>query len=88
MPAAESDGSGEIIIKGGSCEIHFNDGVFDKDASEPGKQKHKHKKDVKIRRIVITGNKLFDKDNIVGGSFDSGDIAGGFKGEITISYKK
>lgn len=73
---ADADGSGEIIIKGGSCEIHFDDGVFDKETTSDKKQKHKHKKDVKINRIVITGTK----------SWDSGDITG-FKGDITIRYK-
>lgn len=75
MTAAESDSSGEIIIKGGSCEIQFADGVFDLDRSDRKRQKHRHH-NLKIHRIVITGNQ----------SFDSGDIDGGFKGEIRIKY--
>ena len=71
-----SDGSGEIIIKGGSCELHFEEGLFDKDPNDP--KRHKHKKDqVNIRRIVITGNQ----------NFDSSDIPGGFKGEVKITFK-
>ncbi len=77
MAAADSDSSGEIIIKGGSCEIEFADGIFDLDRSDRKRQKHKHK-ELKIHRIVITGNQ----------SFDSGDINGGFKGEIKIKYKR
>ena len=77
MPAAESDGSGEIIIKGGSCEIHFDDGVLARDPTETKRRKHKHDT-LKIKRIVITGNQ----------SFDSNDIPGGFKGEIRIKYGK
>jgi hypothetical protein len=84
MAAPDSDSSGEIIIKGGSCEIEFADGIFDLERysdplnrSDRKKQRHKHK-DYKIHRIVITGNQ----------SFDSGDIKGGFKGEIKISYKR
>lgn len=66
---------GVIIIKGGSCEIHFDDSVFKHD---PTGQKRKHKHDsLKIQRIVITGNQ----------AFDSNDIPGGFKGEITITCK-
>jgi hypothetical protein len=76
MAAADSDSSGEIIIKGGSCEIEFADGVFELDRSDR-KQKHKHK-DLKIHRIVITGTK----------SFDSGNLDDGFKGEIRIKYYK
>ena len=70
---ADSDGSGEIIIKGGSCEINFDEGVFKQDSSETKRRKHKHDT-WKIKRIVITGNQ----------SFDSYDIPGGFKGEIKI----
>jgi hypothetical protein len=71
---APGDG-GDIIIKGGSCEIHFDDGVFKKDDSDPRKTKHKH--DVlKIRRIVITGDAKFDEA-----------FSDGFTGEIRISCK-
>lgn len=71
-----SDGSGEIIIKGGSCEIHFDDGLFKKDPNDPKRRKHSHDT-LKIKRIVITGNQ----------SFDSNDIPGGFRGEIKITCK-
>jgi len=71
-----SDGSGEIIVKGGSCELHFEEGLFEKDPNDP--KRHKHKKNhVNIRRIVITGNR----------NFDSGDIPGGFKGDVNITFK-
>lgn len=71
-----SDGSGEIIIKGGSCEIHFDDGLFQKDSNDPKRHQHKHDH-VNIRRIVIKGNQ----------KFDSQDIPGGFKGEVRITFK-
>lgn len=74
---SESDSSGEIIIKGGSCDIEFADGVFDLERSD-GKQKHKHKDvKIKIHRIEITGDE----------PFDSGEMPAGFKGKITIRYK-
>ncbi|HEY2975355.1 MAG TPA: hypothetical protein VGJ48_22755 [Pyrinomonadaceae bacterium] len=67
---------GIIIIKGGSCEIHFDDGVFKHDPTGQPKRKHKHDT-LKIQRIVIKGNQ----------EFDSNDIPGGFKGEIRITCK-
>jgi hypothetical protein len=77
MTAPESDSSGEIIIKGGSCEIEFEEGHFNKDTRNPRKPKHKHKRDdVLIRRIMIEGNQAFDSD----------EIPEGFKGQIRIMY--
>jgi hypothetical protein len=70
---APGDG-GDIIIKGGSCEIHFDDSVFQKDPANPRKRRHRDD-NWTIKRIVITGNQ----------EFDSKDIPGGFKGEITIT---
>ncbi len=62
----------DIIIRGGSCEIHFDHGTFKQDQNDPKKRKHDT---LKIKRIVISGDK----------SFDSGDTPNGFKGEIKIS---
>ena len=67
---------GVIIIKGGSCEIRFNDSVFKHDPSDERKRKHKHD-DLHIKQIVITGNR----------EFDSKDIPEGFEGEIRIICK-
>lgn len=72
-----SDSSGEIIIRGGSCEIHFDDGLFQKDPGDPKKRKHKHDT-LKIKRIVITGDH----------EFDSKDMPDGFRGEIRITCKQ
>ena len=76
MAAAESDSSGEIIIKGGSCEIHFDDRVIKKDRKDPKRRRHSCES-LKIKRIVITGNR----------EFDSKTMRGGFKGEIKITCK-
>ena len=73
MSDANPGDGGVIIIKGGSCEIHFDDRVFSHDPSGEMKRKHKHDT-LKIKRIAITGNQ----------QFDSKDIPGGFKGEIKI----
>jgi hypothetical protein len=69
-----ADSSGDIVIKGGSCEIHFDDRVIKKDRKDPAKRKHRCD-GLTITRIVIVGNQ----------SFDSEDIPDGFKGTITIS---
>jgi hypothetical protein len=70
---APGDG-GDIIIKGGSCEIHFNDRHFQKDSNQSGLAKHA-RNDLRITRIAITGDAQFAED-----------FAKGFTGDITISY--
>ena len=67
---------GVIIIKGGSCEFHFDEGVFKHDPAERKRRKHRCD-DREIKQIVITGNRRFD----------SLDIPEGFKGEIRIICK-
>jgi hypothetical protein len=62
----------DIIIKGGSAEIEFDHGLFQQDPANPRRRKHDT---LKITRIVISGDK----------NFDSNDIPDGFKGEIRIS---
>jgi hypothetical protein len=72
-PLVEPGEGGDIIIKGGSCEIHFDDRVFRKDQADPKARRHKH--DVlKIKRIVITGDSKFDEA-----------FPDGFKGVIKIT---
>ena len=66
-----SDGGGDIIIKGGSCEIFFDDAVYDRDQNDPTRRVHQQ--NYKITRIVITG------DDEYGKSFSAG-----FTGEIRI----
>ncbi len=73
---AEQDGSSEIIIKGGSCEIHFDDKVIKKDPKDRKKRKHRCDS-LTITRIVIKGNQAFDSQN----------MPDGFKGKITITCK-
>ena len=62
----------DIIIKGGSAEIQFDHGLFQQDPANPRRRTHDT---LKITRIVISGEK----------NFDSNDIPDGFKGEIRIS---
>lgn len=65
-----SNGSTDIIIKGGSVEVHFDDNVYEQDPQNPQKYRNEEKK---IRRIVITGDL----------SYDSGSKPGGWQCEIT-----
>ncbi len=51
-----SDGSGEIIIKGGSCEIYFDHDVFQSVENDP--KRHKHST-LKIKQIIISGDNEF-----------------------------
>ena len=67
---------GDIIIKGGSAEIHFNDDHFQKDESDPKNRKHERGN---ITRIVVSGT---------GENDFSQDFPGeGFKGKIIVSYR-
>jgi hypothetical protein len=64
-----SDGSGDIIIKGGSVDLIYNESVYPKDPRDPKSHKAADKK---ITRIVITGEI----------SFDSGDYPEGLQCQI------
>jgi hypothetical protein len=50
-------GSGDIIIKGGSVEVQFDDGLYPKDPKDPSSHKNENRK---ITRIVISGDVSFD----------------------------
>jgi len=69
-----SDGSGEIIIKGGSCEIYFDHDVFQSIANDP--QGHKHST-LKIKQIIISGDNEF-------ADHDTGEHPDKFTGTIKI----
>lgn len=65
-----SNGTSDIIIKGGSAEVHFDDAVYEQDSKNPQRYQNEDKK---IVRVVITGDI----------SFDSGEKAGGYQCKIT-----
>lgn len=52
-----SNGSGDIIIKGGSAEVEFDSTVYPQDPTDPKKHKNSN---MKITRVVITGDITFD----------------------------
>jgi hypothetical protein len=64
----------DIIIKGGSVELEFDDAVYPKEPSNPKKHKNQSKK---VTRVVITGDI----------AFDSGDRPNGISCEIRASCK-
>lgn len=68
---------GDIIIRGGSTEIQFNHDHFPKDGGDPNKRKHDGRS---ITRIVVSGTNGHDFTQEFPGE--------GFKGKITVSYKK
>jgi len=68
-----SNGS-DIIIKGGSAEVHFDDGIYAADPMNPNRYQNAEKK---IVRVVITGDI----------SFDSGEKNSGLQCEIVVSCR-
>jgi hypothetical protein len=73
VPGAEPGDGGVIIIKGGSCEIHFDENVFKHDPTEKNRRTHKDKK-MNIVQIAVTGEKAFN-------------FPKGFTGEIKITCR-
>jgi hypothetical protein len=71
-----ADTSGEIVIKGGSCEINFDHSVFPLVEGEARIRKHET---LEIKQIIISDDSLFD-------DYDSGEHEVGFKGTIRILY--
>jgi len=65
---------GDIIIKGGSVDLEYDESVYQKDPGDPKSHKNANKK---ITRVVITGDI----------SFDSGDHPGGLRCTITTTCK-
>ncbi|HBB90074.1 MAG TPA: hypothetical protein DC047_20930 [Blastocatellia bacterium] len=64
----------DIIIKGSSVDIDYDELVYPRDSSNHKKHKNQIKK---ITRVLITGDI----------NFDSGDHAQGLRCDITISCK-
>ena len=65
-----SNGS-DIIIKGGSAEVIFDNAVYPEDPQNPSRHVNAQKQ---IMRVLITGDI----------SFDSGDKGSGLECEITV----
>jgi hypothetical protein len=72
-----SDGSGEIIIRGGSCEIYFDHDVFQLDENDY--KKHKNVT-LNIKQIIISGDSQF-------ADHDTGEHPNKFQGTVKIICK-
>jgi hypothetical protein len=70
----ESNGSGEIIIKGGSCELYFDHNVFTPDEADPKKRTHAS---LNIKQVIISGDPEF-------ADHDTGEHSTKFTGTIKI----
>jgi len=68
-----SDGSGEIIIKGGSCELYFDHNIFEPVDGDP----KRHKGTLNIKQITISGDQEFE-------DHDTGEHSDKFTGTIKI----
>ena len=64
----------DIIIRGGSVDLEYDEGVYPKDSSDPRKHKNDNRK---VTRVVITGDI----------NYDSGEQANGLKCEVRISCR-
>jgi hypothetical protein len=64
-----SNGTSDIIIKGGSAEVHFDDDIYEQDPQNPQRYQNAEKK---ITRVEIIGDL----------SFDSGDKEEGWQCKI------
>jgi hypothetical protein len=65
---------GDIIIKGSSVDLNYDEGVYPKDSNDGKKHKNQN---MKVTRVLITG----DID------FDSGEHPNGLRCEITTFCK-
>lgn len=70
-----SDGGGDIIIKGGSVNVQFDDSLYRKDPNDPKKHDNANRK---ITRIVIVDENDAEQ-------YNSGDSPNGLKWTITVS---
>jgi len=71
----DSDGGGDIIIKGGSVQVQFNSTGYTKDPKDPSKHEDKNKK---IKKIVVHDDKGDEQ-------FSIADEQGGLKWKVTIT---
>jgi hypothetical protein len=60
------DGGGDIIIKGGSVELNFDDGIYQKVLNDPGTYRNANRQ---ISRVLVEdqeGKVKFDSEEQVG----------------------
>lgn len=71
------DGGGDIIIKGGSVDLDFDETLYHKDPADPKKHRNSTRK---IIRVLV-------KDDGGTTKYDSGTDQGGLNWTITVSTR-
>jgi hypothetical protein len=69
------NGGGDIIIRGGSVDLIFDEGIYQKSPANPKRHENANRKIVKILILDENGS----------AKFDSGDSQNGLKWTITVS---
>lgn len=72
-----SDGSGEIIVKGGSVDLQFDGTLYQRSLSDPAKHGNPNRK---ITSIVIVDEEGTEK-------FNSGESSSGLRWTVTVHTK-
>jgi hypothetical protein len=52
------DGGGDIIIKGGSCDLIYSEDMYPAEKGDPSR--HKNKNNQKVTQVIITGDIEWD----------------------------
>jgi len=55
------EGGGEIIIKGGSVEVNFDDSLYLKEQLDPNKHKNANRMITRVQVQDASGRSLFDE---------------------------
>lgn len=56
------EGSGEIVVKGGSVHVIFDNSLYLRDSNDPSAHKHEGRKITRIRVQDEKGQSVFDSD--------------------------
>ena len=75
MPNGWPNGGGEIIIRGGSVNLIFDEGIYQKSPADPNRHENANRKIVKISIFDESGSAIYD----------SGDSQNGLKWTINVS---
>jgi hypothetical protein len=71
------EGSGDIIIKGGSVAVNFDDTLYRKDPADPQRHENANRKITKITIVDANKNSIYD----------SGDDPSGLNWTVTVSTR-
>jgi hypothetical protein len=72
-----SEGSGEIIVKGGSVNLDYDDAIYVRDPNDPRKHQNSSRK---ITRVVVVDEEQVTK-------YDSDENPGGLRWTVTVYTK-